>query len=137
MTYTIEWVENGCVIAVRGEATNGDVEALVVELGGSPQLDQLHFVLHDLRQVTQASIDTELIDMSAYTNAAVSSYTRRVREAFVLGNGLMARYVRHYIEQSREAGSQWEFGVFATMDEACRWVGRPASDRSAHLTRDE
>lgn len=122
MSFTIQWTAEGCVVQVYDPATSRDIENLLHQLGSSPSLDQLHFVLHDLSRVTETDIDPSVVEFSAYTNAAVSSYKPHLKEAFVVRAKPMEAYVRQYIDHCKEAGCTWQFGVFQSMQEAQEWI---------------
>jgi hypothetical protein len=129
VAYKIVWEPPSGVLKQHyGAVTGEEILQAVVEVEGNARFDELRYVINDLSRCTEFSVDREYVDLVAAIDRAASLTNRNIRIAIVAADPAIVDMAAHFAESPVNV---YPTRLFATLEDARTWVGRPPEPAGA------
>lgn len=122
MAHDITWVKKGVIVCLYGKIDIQEIFAANGKLHGDSRFDNHKFQIWNLLEADLSPAKENQAAYPAATDAVASSYAKDVKVSFISSNEHSIKFVKKYIEHSKERSIPWLFNLFESMDEAIEWV---------------
>lgn len=120
MPYTITWMPDGVLIRLSGQITFEENMKFNGEIYGDARFESLRYEIGDYREVTKFHVSEKETTVIANLERQSARWNSHVKMAHITRDPDIIKLIRQYEEAM--ANTQWDFGLFETMEEAEAWV---------------
>ncbi len=121
MTYHITWNEKGVILNLLGEINIQEINEANGIIQGDARLEDLKYQIWDLLEADLSPISKIQVEVPAAIDLAASKSVLKMKVAFIAQESHSVEVCQHYIKESKDLGSPWEFGLFNCMGNAMEW----------------
>jgi hypothetical protein len=123
MAFKIFWESHSSVwVAFNGTATFGEATAATNAVYNDPRSDDLEFALWDFAAIDDFAVTERDVEEMAASDYAAGLYMKPLKAAFVIADPGLKDLGDQYISHMRKLGSPWQNRLFASLDDARKWI---------------
>lgn len=94
----IIWGDRGVIRRVRGSVRLWELDASAMQIEGSPNFDNIRFVIHDFSECDEFRVTQDEIDIMTARASVAFERHRQFRVAFVGRHPMVQRFVDSFVE---------------------------------------
>jgi len=120
MAYQNIWENEGVYSKFQGTIDAEEVHCAVDEVESDTRFDSIRYVINDFLEATEFTVTPKDISVRVAIDNAAARTNPDIRIALVTVDQIVKDLIGIYIEQMES--SPYETRIFATLDEARRWL---------------
>lgn len=119
MAYQITWKEKNVFVQIKGVITFEDLMEMNNKIYGDARFDSLNCQIVDYREIDQANISNDEIEIISSLEKASSYWNKNIKIANIASASKTIELIEFYSEMLK--GSGWQFAIFTSKEEALEW----------------
>jgi len=123
MSYYLSYKNNGYFLTHKGHITIDEIHEANGLIHGHEEFDSHKYQIIHLLDADFSTISQSKSKEPAATDLIASKTRPNVNVALVVRETNAINFCKHYISESKQGGSQWDFEMFSDLKGALEWCG--------------
>jgi len=120
--HTTTWEKDGIYWQFRGIVDEKEYIDTDAELYNDPRSDHIKYWIWDGTHIEKLAVSEIHAELIAATDWAATENNQTVKGAMITNDKNIRRLMELYIQTSEDFESSWQLQIFASLEEARRWI---------------